>query len=278
LFVLVTIVMLNRFGRGFVWSISIALGLVAGYLLAALLGRVDVSGFGDAGWFALPVPLKYGLDFQPAYLLPWLVGYLVTTIESMGDLTATSVVSRQPVAGPVFIRRLQGGVLADGIGSLFAGLFCAMPNTTFSQNNGVIALTGVAARRAGFVVAGLLAVLGLFPKLAFLISVMPKPVLGGATLVMFATVAVAGFRIVVQDGFSPRNQFVVAISLALGLGVTVVPEAFAGIGAVETESAVLALLLPFAQVVLQSGLALGAVVAVALNALFPVEPMEAEPG
>jgi len=269
LLVLATIVALHRFGRGFVCTISIALGLVAGYLVALALGRVDLAPVAAAGWFTVPRPLAHGLAFDVRYLLPWLIGYLVTTIESIGDLSATSAVSREPVEGPVFVRRLQGGVLADGLGSCVAGLFSTMPNTTFSQNNGVIGLTGVASRRAGFAVAGLLVILGLFPKLAALVSVMPKPVLGGATLVMFATVAVAGLRIVARDGLGTRNGFILALALALGLGLTMVPDAVARIESVEVESEALRLLLPALKVLAQSGLAVGALTATLLNLLLP---------
>ncbi|MBN1268060.1 MAG: purine permease [Kiritimatiellae bacterium] len=266
-FVMAMIVVLNRFGRGMVGTISIALGLVAGYALAAALGRVDFAPIAEAGWFSMPRPLKYGLSLSAAHLLPWIIGYIVTTIETIGDLSATSAVSREPVSGPVFIRRLGGGVLADGFGSLFAGLFNAMPNTTFSQNNGVIGLTGVAARRVGLAVAAILTLLGLFPKLAALISVMPKPVLGGATIVMFAMVAVAGLRIVASDGLTPRNQFILAIALALGLGVTMVPEAVEQIGGAGTG--LLGQLVAAVRIVSQSGMAVAAIAATVLNLLLP---------
>ncbi|MBW2525850.1 MAG: purine permease [Deltaproteobacteria bacterium] len=270
-FVMLVIVVCNRAGPGWVRTVSIAIGLGAGYLAAVLLGRVDFSAVAGASWVSLPRPLQFGLAFEPAYLLPWLIGYLVTSMESIGDLTATSEVSREPVRGPVFIRRLQGGILADSLGSLLAGLFNSMPNTTFSQNNGVIALTGVAARRVGLVVAGMLALLGLFPKIAALISVMPKPVLGGATIVMFAVVAVAGFRIVAGDGLTPRKQFILAVTLALGLGITLVPEAMARIGEIGSDTALGRAIMPSVAVVLRSGLAVGAIVAAVLNVLLPDE-------
>ena len=143
-FVMMVIVLLNRFGKGAVGTVSIALGLMAGYVLAAVLGRVDFAPVSEAGWLTIPRPFKYGVAFDPVYLMPWVIGYIITTIESIGDLTATSQVSGEPITGPVFIKRLEGGILSDGAGSLIAGIFNSMPNTTFSQNNGVIGLTGVA--------------------------------------------------------------------------------------------------------------------------------------
>lgn len=254
--VLVSIVLVHRFGRGVMGSMSVALGLLIGYLVAALCGRVDFEPVGQAPLLQFPTPFLYGLAIDPVYLIPWVVGFLVTSIESIGDLTATSAVSREPVEGPVFLERVKGGVLGDALGSLLAGAFNALPNTTFSQNNGVIALTGVASRAVGIAVGCLLMILGLFPKLAALISVMPKPVLGGATVVMFAMVAVAGLRIVSRGGLTPRNELILAISLALGLGVTWVPEAVAGLPVWEPL-----------KIVLGSGLAVCAVVATLLNLL-----------
>ncbi len=269
--VMATIIALNRFGPGFLRTVSIAFGLVVGYVLAAAFGRIDFSTVTEASFLTLPHPLKYGLEFNFAYVIPWMVGYFITTIESIGDLTATSAVSEEPVKGPVYIRRLQGGILADGMGSVLSGFFNAMPTTTFSQNNGVIGLTGVASRRAGIVVALVLALLGLFPKLAALISVMPKPVLGGATIVMFAIVAVAGFKLVASDGLNPRNEFILAITLALGLGVTLVPEAFDGIDRISGEYVILKQILSSVKIVLQSGLAVAGITATTLNLILPRE-------
>ncbi len=266
IFVMAVIIVLNRFGRGFLSTIAIALGIVAGYLLASLLGRVDFSPFHTAGLLTIPQPLKFGIDFDPRYLLPWIIGYLITTIESIGDLTASSGVSREPVEGPVFIRRLEGGILSDGTGSLLAGFFNAMPNTTFSQNNGVIGLTGVASRRVGYGVAGILVLLGFFPRVAALISVMPKPVLGGATTIMFAMVAVAGLKIIVSGGLGVRNQFILAITLAAGLGIEMVPGALDGLGGTGAGSGIL---FGSLSAILRSGLAMGAIVATTLNLILP---------
>ena len=267
-FVTVTILLVNRFGGGFLKTSSIALGLIAGYVLALFLGRVDVTVARTAGWFMLPRPFQFGLAFDPIYLFPWIIGYFLTTIESIGDLTATSAVSREPVQGPTFIRRLQGGILADGVGSFIAGVFNSMPNTTFSQNNGVVSLTGVAARRVGYVVAALLISLGLFPKLAALVGLMPRPVLGGATIVLFTMVTIAGLRIVASSGWTKRSEFILAITLSLGLGVSMVPEWVAQLDQ-TSDHVVAAIFLSSIKVVLASGLAVGAIAATLLNLLLP---------
>ncbi len=271
-FTMAVIIVLNRFGKGMLGTVSIALGIAAGYLLAAVLGRVDFAPIAAAGGWSFPRPFKFGIDFNPRYLLPWVVGYLITTIESIGDLTASSGVSREPVEGPVFIRRLEGGLLSDGLGSFLAGFLNAMPNTTFSQNNGVIGLTGVASRRVGYGVAGILVLLGFFPRIAALISVMPRPVLGGATTIMFAMVAVAGLKIIISEGLNGRNQFILAVTLAAGLGIDLVPEAFARICARADGGGIF---LGSLAAILRSGLAVGAVTATALNLLLPRERKDA---
>lgn len=270
-FVAITILLINRLGSGFLKTSSIALGLIAGYVLALLMGRVDVSTAGTADWFMLPRPFRFGIAFDPIFLLPWIIGYFITTIESIGDLTATSAVSREPVEGSTFLRRLEGGILADGFGSALAGVFNSMPNTTFSQNNGVVGLTGVASRRVGYAVAALLISLGLFPKLAALVGLMPSPVLGGATVVLFSMVTIAGFRIVSSGGWTKRNEVIVAITLSLGLGVSMVPDWVAGLDP-TSESVVVGTLQSSMKVVLASGLAVGSIAASLLNLLMP-EPL-----
>lgn len=253
-FVMVAIIAVHAFAPPALSSLSIAIGLVAGYALAALMGRIDFAPVTAAPWLTVPRPLHFGMSFDAHFVIPWSIAYLITAIECIGDLSATSAVSREPVQGDVFIGRLQGGVLADGIGCTITSFFNAMPKTTFAQNNGVIAMTGVAARTVGVAAALLLIALGLFPKLAAIVSVMPRPVLGGATVIMFSMVAVAGLHLVVSGGFGPREQFILAITMGLGLGVTMVPKAVAGVAAYESL-----------RIVLESGLAVGGLTATLLN-------------
>lgn len=269
LFVMVTIVMLHAYGRGFVATVSIALGLCAGYALAALLGRVDVAEVGRAAWFTLPQPFRYPLRFDALWYIPWIVAYVITSIECIGDLTATSAVSGEPVSGPLFIERIKGGVLADGLGCAITSVFGALPKTTFAQNNGVIAMTGVASRGVGVAVAVMLLLLGMFPKLAAVVSIMPSPVLGGATVIMFAMVAVAGLDIIQSDGFTPRKHFILAITLALGLGITMVPDAVSRVHAIDMANRVGRILVQALGILLESGLAVGTLTAVVLNLILP---------
>jgi len=222
--VLVTIIVLNQSKNMYLRSGSIFFGLIAGFIAAYFMGKVDFSKLADMSLVAIPMPFKYGFDFDFAAFLPVALIYVITTIESSGDLTATSMISKQPITGPVYMNRIKNGVLGDGVNSMIAAMFNTFPNTTFSQNNGVIQLTGMASRYVAFWAAGILVVLGLFPVIGGVFQQLPKPVLGGATLVMFGTVAAAGIRILSTIELNRRNMLIMAVSFGLGLGVAMVPD------------------------------------------------------
>ena len=150
--------------------------------------------------------------------------FVITAIEAYGDITANSMISGEPVEGEIFIRRASGGIFADGFNSMISGMLCAFPNSVFAQNNGMIQLTGVASRYVGYYIAGMLVVLGLFPAVGLVFSLMPEPVLGGATLLMFGTVAAAGIRIIAAQEMNRKATLVIAVSFSLGLSVELVPE------------------------------------------------------
>jgi xanthine permease XanP len=222
--VLLTVVALNRSRNGAVRMGSIVAGLVVGYVLSYATGLVDFSALGNLPAINLPVPFRYGLRFELAAFVPVALLYLITTIESTGDLTATSMISGEPIEGELYMKRIQGGVLGDGFNSMLAAAFNTFPNTTFSQNNGVIQLTGVASRYVGYFIAGFLVLLGVFPIVGGVLYAMPRPVLGGATLVMFGTVAAAGIKIIATEEIDGRALMILALSFGLGLGVQAVPD------------------------------------------------------
>jgi len=222
--VLLTIIVLNQSKNMYLRSGAIFIGLIAGFIAAFFMGKVDFTKVSEMSLFALPIPFKYGFDFDFAAFLPVALIYIITTIESSGDLTATSMISRQPITGPVYTNRIKNGVLGDGVNSMIAAIFNTFPNTTFSQNNGVIQLTGMASRYVAFWAAGILVVLGLFPVIGGIFQQLPKPVLGGATLVMFGTVAAAGIRILATVDLNRRNMLIMAVSFGMGLGVAMVPD------------------------------------------------------
>lgn len=222
--VLATIVIMNLSQHTWVRLSSILVGLIVGWVAAALLGKVGPIDFSSQPLLSIPVPFKYGFSFDWEVFIPIAFIYLITAIESTGDITANCMFSKQEVTGPKYLKRLRAGVLGDGVNSLIAATFNTFPNTTFSQNNGVIHLTGIASRYVGYFIAGVLFLLGLFPILGTLLMTIPKPVLGGATLVMFGTVAAAGIKIIASETLNRQKIMVIALSFGFGLGVMLVPD------------------------------------------------------
>ena len=223
LLVLVSIIFFNRSNNRFLRMGSIVLGLLIGCVVAYALNMIDFSNLKGSGSLNIPVPFKYGLNFDLGTIIGIGLIYLVTAVEAFGDITANSLISGEPVEGPVFLKRAQGGVLADGFNSLLAAVFNSFPNSIFAQNNGMIQLTGVASRYVGYFIAGALVLLGLFPVVGKVFSLIPDPVLGGATLLMFGTVAAAGIRIIASTEITRKAVLVMAISFAMGLSVELVP-------------------------------------------------------
>ncbi|MBR9858614.1 MAG: purine permease [Gammaproteobacteria bacterium] len=254
--VLVSVVLLNRSKNPMVRLAAVVIGLVLGMLAAFFMGRLDFSHIASLPVVSIPVPFKFGFQFDLAAFIPLAILFCVSAMETTGDLTANSTISREPVSGPVYMNRIRGGVLGDGINSMIAATFNSMPSTTFSQNNGVIALTGVASRYVGIYVAAILFLMGLFPIIGGVLQQMPKPVLGGATLIMFGTVAVAGIRVLSQANLDRRNMMIVAISVGMGIGVSTVP-------------AVLQALPDMLENILKSPVAMGAITAIALSLILP---------
>ncbi|WP_144961823.1 nucleobase:cation symporter-2 family protein [Pseudomonas oryzihabitans] len=260
--VLATIVVLNRIPLRALRSSAIVVALLLGYALAAWLGRLNFTGMHEATWVQIPLPLHFGLGFSWSLFVPLLVIYLVTSLEAIGDITATSKVSREPVEGPLWMQRIKGGVLVNGANSLLAGLFNTFPSSVFAQNNGVIQLTGIASRHVGLWIAAILVLLGLFPAVAGVIQAVPEPVLGGAAMVMFGAVAASGINILAGVELDRRALLIIAVSLALGLGISQVPEFLAHMPA-------------GLRAVLESGVATGGLCALLMNWFLPETPKAA---
>lgn len=222
--VLVLIIFFNRSSNRYLRMSSIVIGLVIGYIVAWSIGKVDFSSVQNYGGFNIPYPFKYGLSFDLSSIIALGLVYLITAIEAYGDITANSLISGEPVEGPTFIKRASGGILADGFNSMLAGMLNSFPNSIFAQNNGMIQLTGVASRYVGYYIAGFLLLLGFFPAVGLFFSLMPEPVLGGATLLMFGTVASAGIRIISAQRINRKATLVMALSFSLGLSVELVPD------------------------------------------------------
>lgn len=222
--VLVLIIFFNRSSNRYLRMSSIVIGLVVGYVLAWALGMVDFSAVQSYGGVNIPIPFRYGISFDISAIIGLALVYLITAIEAYGDITANSLISGEPVEGETFVKRASGGILADGFNSMLAGFFNSFPNSIFAQNNGMIQLTGVASRYVGYFIAGFLILLGLFPAVGLVFSLMPEPVLGGATLLMFGTVAAAGIRIISSQKIDRKATLVMALSFSFGLSVELVPD------------------------------------------------------
>ncbi|WP_165310043.1 uracil-xanthine permease family protein [Vibrio ziniensis] len=254
--VLAIIILLNRARNPYIRVASIVIAMLVGVAMAYFMGMVDTSKISETSLIALPVPMQYGLSFDWSLFIPLVLIFLITALEAIGDITATSEVSGEPVKGPIYMKRIKGGVLADGVNSALAAVFNSFPNSTFSQNNGVILLTGVASRYVGYFIAGMLVLLGLFPGVASFVQLIPEPVLGGATIVMFGTIAAAGIRIIARVDLDRRAILIIALSFSMGLGIAQKPE-------------ILQFMPDFVKSIFSTGVAAGGITAILLNLLLP---------
>jgi xanthine permease len=251
---LVIILIANRLGKGFAKAASVLIGMAIMFVICGLLGLVDFSPVLSAPWLAIPQPLKYGIDFNPVAIFIVLIIYLVSMTEFIGDTTGVAMIAagREPNE-----KELQGGIICDGLGSAFSGLFNAIPNVTYSGNIGLVGLTGVASRYIVGIAGIIITLLGFVPKLSTLLSLIPAPVIGGGTLVMFGYIVTAGIRIVKVEPLTERNILILAVSIAVGAGFHYTPNALVNY--------------PFFIPVLINGIPGTAMTAVLLNLLFPKE-------
>ncbi|MFF2653569.1 uracil-xanthine permease family protein [Streptomyces sp. NPDC058045] len=256
--VLLVTVIVHQYTRGFLSSVAVLCGLVVGYLAAIVLGKVHFSGVGSAAWFALPQPLEFGISFPAAAVVAMSVVAVANSLDTIGCISALTKggAGRRPTD-----RELSGGVLADGAGSLIAALFGTVPNTSFSQNAGLIAFTKVMSRHVVSIGGVLLVLLSLLPKTSAAIAAMPPAVLGGAAIVLFTMVAGLGIQMLGEAGLDNRNLLITAVAMGVGLGIHFVPES---VDRLPEQVAVL----------LQTGVVPAALLAVVLNVVLPKSPAE----
>ncbi|POY44456.1 purine permease [Avibacterium gallinarum] len=251
-FVLVIVVILVQWGKGIFSAAAIVIGMMTGYVVALALGWVNFDGVKQAQIFAVPQPLHFGLSFPIAGIIGMSIAYLVTIVESSGNFLALGNATKTEITG----KHLRGGVLCDGLGSALAAIMSTTPFSSFSQNIGVISLTGVASRYVVALTGALLVLAGLFPVFGALIVSIPLPVLGGAGLIMFAMIIAAGIQMLDSIERSKRNGLIIAISIGCGLAVTTRPE-------------LLEKLPHFFKEVLGSGITVGSLLALILNLVLP---------
>ncbi len=221
--VLLVILAIARFGKGFLQNIAVLLGILVGGVVAALMGKMAFAKVGDAGWFGVITPFHFGMPvFDPLLIVTMCMVMIVVMIESSGMFLALGDMTGRKVTRGM----LSAGLRTDGLGTLIGGIFNTFPYTSFSQNVGLVGVTGVRSRFVCVAGGIILIILGLIPKLAALVEALPTAVLGGAGLVMFGMVAATGIRILAAVDFksSRNNLFIVAISLGLGMIPLIAPS------------------------------------------------------
>lgn len=222
-FVIIVIIIAKQF-KGFVNNASILIGIVAGYILAICLGMVDFTLVKEAAWFAFPKFMPVKLEFNLEVIIAMCIMFLATTVETVGDISG---ITNGGLGREATTEELQGGVLADGVGSAIASLFGVLPNTSFSQNVGLVTVTKVVNRFVIMTGAIFLILCGFIPKLSALFSVMPQSVLGGAAVIMFAMILVSGIQSLMHVEFNDRNCLIIALAIGLGVGIGNVPAVLA---------------------------------------------------
>ena len=272
-FVLVVILFFKHWTNGFLSSSSILIGIVAGYIAAFIMGFIlpttGVTADGveftkawvlnwnkvaQASWFAIPklVPVKIIFDMRA--ILPVLIMFIVTAVETVGDISG---VMEGGMGREATDKELSGGVICDGLGSSFAACFGVLPNTSFSQNVGLVAMTKVVNRGALATCAIFLILCGLIPKLGALVSIMPQAVLGGAAVMMFSSIVVSGIQLITKEKMTPRTLTIVSVALGVGYGM-------------GANASILAHTPQLFQLICgESGIVPAAFVAIVLNVLLP---------
>lgn len=222
---LTVVIFFNQFTRGIAKLASILLGMIAGYILALCLGMVSFSGIGDASWFHFVMPMHFGINFVPSAIISMVIMYIVNAVQAIGDFSSTTLggMDREPSD-----RELSGGIMANGVVSMAGSLFGALPTATYSQNVGIVTVTRVVNRLVFAFAAIVLLAAGLVPKFAAMLTTIPQCVIGGATISVFASITMTGIRMIASAKLSPRNTTVVGLAVALGVGVTSVPQCLAG--------------------------------------------------
>jgi xanthine permease len=222
LVVIVATLVLKFFARGMLSVAAVLLGMVAGYFYALLLGKVNFAPVAQAAWFTAPEPFKFGWEINWAIIIGMCFMAVVSAIETVGDVSG---ITKGGANREATDKEVQGATYADGLGTAFAGLFGGLPNTSFSQNVGLVAMTGVMSRHVVTMGAVFLILCGLVPKFGAVIASMPITVLGGGVIIMFGMVTASGVRMLADVVWNRRNMVIFAVSLSVGLGLQLAPEA-----------------------------------------------------
>lgn len=260
--VMLVILFFRQFTKGFTSVSAILIGIIVGYIVAIFMGKVDFTPVVEADWISLPRPFAFKFEFKLEAIVPIVIMYIATAVETIGDVSGITMGGLEREATD---RELTGAVLADGVGSIIASAFGVLPNTSFSQNVGLVGMTKVVNKFVIMTGAVFLMLSGFFPKLGAIVSAVPYSVLGGATIIMFAMIAISGMQLIFKQNMYGRNAIIVAVALGLGLGLGNVPEALAQLP--QWASLIFA----------QNGIVVAFLVAVILNMVLPAdEPRKEE--
>jgi len=255
LVVIVVTLGMKFFTKGFTAVSAVLVGILAGYIIALIMGQVSFGNVGKAAIFALPSPFKYGFELNWAIIIGICLMAFVSAIETVGDVSG---ITKGGAGREATDDEIRGATFADGLGTAIAGVFGGLPNTSFSQNVGLVAMTGVMSRHVVSIGALFLVAAGLVPKVGAIINTIPINVLGGGVIIMFGMVAAAGVNMLSDVTWNRRNMVIFATALSVGLGLQLVPDALQHTGKTI-------------QILLTSGLLPAAAIAIVLNLVLPAE-------
>ena len=253
--VIVVSFILKFWGKGLVSSAALLIGLIAGYVVAWLFGMVNFAGVAKAGLIAIPKFMPYGFEFSLGAVIAVTLICIVSAIETVGDTSGTT---KAGAGRDATDEEIAGATYADGLGTAVASIFGGLPNTSFSQNVGIIGMTGIMSRHVVTIAGLILIACGLLPKIGAIVASMPMPVLGGGVIVMFGMVVAAGMNMLSEVKMNRRNMMIIAVSLAVGLGLNLEQSAVQYLPGVIKTMAV-------------SGLLPTALIAIILNQVLPEE-------
>ncbi len=253
---LIIVTALNHYGKG-IWKLSsILIGIVVGYVISLFFGMVDFTSVASASYFQLPRAMHFGITFEPSSCVAIGVLFAINSIQAIGDFSATTTggLDRMPTDG-----ELNGGIVAYGISNIFCAFFGGLPTATYSQNVGIVGATKVVAKRVFAMAAGILLIAGLIPKFSSVLTTIPSCVLGGATVSVFASIAMTGVKLITASPMNYRNTTIVGLAIALGMGITQANTALAAFPAWVTT------------IFGKSPVVLATITAIVLNLVLPKE-------
>ncbi|CCE72787.1 Piso0_000381 [Millerozyma farinosa CBS 7064] len=267
--VYVTIIISERWGSPIMKSCAVIVGLLVGCIVAAACGYFSPDTIREAPKATFMWVHTFKLKVYGPVVLPFLALYVVLMMECIGDVTATSDVSRMEVEGELYESRIQGGILADGLGGLISGLMTVTPMSTFAQNNGVISITKCANRMVGYWAAFFMIIMGIFTKFAASFISIPRAVLGGMTSFLYTSVAVSGIRIISSTEFTRRDRFLLTASLLPGIGSILVSDWFDNVFTYSGDNKALQGFFDAIILVMETGFAVTGILGLILNLLLP---------